>query len=144
MHKGTRHKMRKALIQAIYAYFMDTDNPRHVLQEALKTFKVGDDDRERGEEMFSDIIHHHDSLTISLSGALEHWDLDRIGIVERAVIFLALYELQYKPDVPMEVAIDEAVRLAKEFAGDDSARFVNGIIDAISSRLDASELQDPS
>lgn len=136
--------MRKALIQAIYAWFMDTDDPLRVLQEAFTTFKVSDDDRERGEEMFTAIMEHRDSLTSSLSGALDHWDLDRIGVVERAIIFLALYELRYKPDVPLEVAIDEAIRLAKEFAGDDSSRFVNGIIDAISSRPDVSEIQDRS
>ena len=136
--------MRKALVQAIYAWLMESDTPIHVLREAMTTFEVSADDRERGEEMFSAIIDHHESLAAYLSGALEHWDLDRIGFVERAIIFLALYELRHKPDVPLEVAIDEAIRLAKEFAGDDSARFVNGIIDAISTQIDTPDVQDHS
>ena len=136
--------MRKALVQAIYAWLMETDDPFHVLNKALDSFKVCEDDRIRGEEMFAAIMQRDDTLAEPLGSALEHWDLDRIGVVERAIIYLALYEILYKPDVPLEVAIDEAIRLAKEFAGDDSARFVNGIIDAISARIDTPGIQDPS
>ena len=58
------------------------------------------------------------------------WSLDRIAPLERSILRLALYELLHRPDVPAEVAIDEAVEAAKELCGRDAPGFVNGILAA--------------
>ena len=59
------------------------------------------------------------------------WDLDRIAPLERNVMRVALYEIEHSDDVPTEVAIDEAVEIAKEYCGADAPGFVNGILGAI-------------
>jgi N utilization substance protein B len=58
------------------------------------------------------------------------WDLDRIAALERNIMRVALYEMRYREDVPDEVAIDEAVNLARQFCGSDAPGFVNGILGA--------------
>jgi transcription antitermination protein NusB len=65
-----------------------------------------------------------------ISEAAEGWTADRLGAVERNVLRIALHELD-GDDVPDEVAIDEAVRLAKRYASDDAAKLVNGILGRI-------------
>jgi N utilization substance protein B len=63
------------------------------------------------------------------------WTLERMPVVDRTVLRVALFELLARPDVPTAVVIDEAVELAKRFSTDDSGRFVNGMLSAIARRL---------
>ena len=70
-----------------------------------------------------------------LDGLIERhatgWSLDRIAPLERSILRVALFELGHRPDVPAEVAIDEAVEAAKELCGTDAPGFVNGILGAV-------------
>jgi transcription antitermination protein NusB len=71
-----------------------------------------------------------DELDARISAASEAWTADRLGAIERNILRIALYELD-GDEVPDEVAIDEAVTLAKRYATDDAARLVNGILGRI-------------
>jgi N utilization substance protein B len=62
---------------------------------------------------------------------LEHWDLDRLSYIDRAIIRFSTYSLLFQKDVPDTVVINEAIDLAKMFGTDDSYRFVNGVLDGI-------------
>jgi transcription antitermination protein NusB len=74
----------------------------------------------------------------SLKAAAENWSLGRMPIVDRSVLRLAVYEMRYVDDVPVSVAINEAVELAKDFGGeDDSSRFVNGVLGRIAKEIEA-------
>ena len=59
------------------------------------------------------------------------WTLERMPAVDRAVLRIATYELLHEPDVPVAVAISEAVELAQQFSTDESGRFVNGLLSAV-------------
>lgn len=61
----------------------------------------------------------------------KNWDFSRISVVNKAILRLSVYALLYTWEVPKNVTIDEAVELTKEFESEESARFVNGILDAI-------------
>ncbi|HXT20856.1 MAG TPA: transcription antitermination factor NusB [Thermoanaerobaculia bacterium] len=61
----------------------------------------------------------------------EHWRLERMSVVDRNVLRLAVYELIYEPDVPKLVVLDEAIELAKRFGSEQSGRFVNGLLDGL-------------
>ncbi len=67
------------------------------------------------------------------------WELSRIAPLERNIMRVALYELRHREDIPAEVAIDEAVNLAKEFCGADAPKFVNGILGAAAAELGTDE-----
>jgi N utilization substance protein B len=71
----------------------------------------------------------------ALAGAAENWDLERMSIIDRNVLRIAIAELRYVEDVPWKVAIDEAVTLASRYGGSDSPRFVNGVLDALAHKL---------
>lgn len=66
-----------------------------------------------------------------LDAATRGWSIDRLGTVERAILRLALWELSERPDVPAEVAIDEAIELAKRYASAEAASLVNGVLGRI-------------
>jgi len=61
----------------------------------------------------------------------EHWDLNRMGVLDRNVIRMAVYEMLYRDDIPPVVSINEAVDIAKYFSSRESGRFVNGILDRV-------------
>lgn len=81
-------------------------------------------------ELAEGVVANADALDERITAAAEGWTADRLGAIERNVLRLAIHELD-SDDVPPEVAIDEAVELAKRYASDEAARLVNGILGRI-------------
>jgi len=82
------------------------------------------------------VSEHLDELNVLIVEALVNWRLERMHVLDRIVLRLAVYELCYQPDTPAKVVINEALELARNFCTDDSVRFINGVLDAIRLRLD--------
>jgi transcription antitermination protein NusB len=76
-----------------------------------------------------------EQLDAEISRLAKGWDLERIAALERNIMRVALYEMRHRDDIPTEVAIDEAVNLAREFCGADAPNFVNGILGAAAAEL---------
>ncbi len=76
-------------------------------------------------------LANRESSDALISGHAENWRLERMPVVDRNVLRLAVYELCHQRDVPAAVVIDEAIELAKKFGAEQSGRFVNGILDAL-------------
>ena len=72
-----------------------------------------------------------------IAGAAEHWRPSRMAIVNRLILRLAVYQMLHVPDVPPVVVINEAVELARRYGGEESSRFVNGVLDAIRKKIEA-------
>jgi N utilization substance protein B len=86
-------------------------------------------------ELVEGVQEHREELDRLISENAVGWDLDRIAPLERAILRTALYEILYRPDIPDEVAIDEAVETAKVYCGTDAPAFVNGILGGVMKRL---------
>jgi len=82
-------------------------------------------------ELAEGVEAHRDELDAIIAAHARGWDLGRIAPLERNVMRVALYEIEHCEDVPHEVAIDEAVGIAKEYCGSDAPGFVNGILGAV-------------
>jgi N utilization substance protein B len=74
---------------------------------------------------------HVDELDAAIAARAKGWTLARMPVLDLNVLRLGSFELAHRPDVPVAVAIDEAVELAKRFSTDDSGRFVNGVLSAL-------------
>jgi transcription antitermination protein NusB len=79
-------------------------------------------------ELIEGVETHRDELDTEIEGLARGWDLDRIAALEKSILRVALFELRHRDDIPDEVAIDEAVSLAKRYCGADAPGFVNGIL----------------
>ena len=75
------------------------------------------------------VAEHRDDLDARLVGYLKNWELGRLAVVDRNILRLALFEMLHRDDIPPVVSINEAIELAKTYGGDDSGKFVNGILD---------------
>jgi len=75
-------------------------------------------------------------LDAEIARLAQGWDLERIAALERNIMRVALYEMRHRDDIPAEIAIDEAVGIAREYCGADAPGFVNGILGAAAAELD--------
>jgi N utilization substance protein B len=85
------------------------------------------------------VDEHREEVDAMLRKYSEHWALERMPVVDRAVLRLGCYELGWEPDLPTGVVISEAVELAKQYSTKDSGRFVNGMLGRIAEDLRAPE-----
>jgi N utilization substance protein B len=76
-----------------------------------------------------------DSLDPLIAEAAEHWRIERMNVLDRLVLRLAVYELLEERSTPARVILNEALELARTFSGDESVPFINGVLDAIRRRL---------
>jgi transcription antitermination protein NusB len=86
-------------------------------------------------ELADGVEAHRAELDRLISENAVGWDLERIAPLERAILRVALFEILHRPDIPDEVAIDEAVETAKLYCGADAPAFVNGILGGVMKRL---------
>jgi len=138
MAPGSRRKARAFALQILYA----ADAAGGVDVEAATrawgdTFEIDVDDagREFARDLARKTIEYLPSVDEIIAGASKNWRLDRMARVDRNILRLAACELKYFLDVPVKVAINEAVELAKRFGTAESPAFVNGILDRVAAAL---------
>lgn len=90
--------------------------------------EITEQERDYMTVKFRDIIEKKSDIDGKISGVARGWKTVRMGKTDLAILRLAVYEMQYEESIPVKVAINEAVELAKKFGGDDSPSFINGIL----------------
>jgi N utilization substance protein B len=88
-------------------------------------------------ELLQGVEDHESELDSLLAEYSEHWSVERMPAVDRAVLRLGCYELAHEPEVPTAVVISEAVELAKQYSTEKSGRFVNGLLARIAEQVRA-------
>jgi N utilization substance protein B len=88
----------------------------------------------KAARLVAGVLAHLAELDHEIDAASEHWRVQRMPVVDRAILRLGLYELRYEPETPVAVIVAEAVRLAKTFSTERSGAFVNGVLAALVER----------
>lgn len=126
---GSRRQSREWALQFLFQRDYDRDD----IVQALEDFWTDKnaDSRSRGfaEEIIYAVEKRRDELDALISRYAEHWDVKRMGGVDRNVMRIALYEMLDRDDIPPVVSIDEAVEIAKVYSSNESGKFVNGVLD---------------
>ena len=93
------------------------------------TSQTGPIDRALVEQLIHGVFDHRAELDQMLAASSKNWRIERMALVDRNVIRLALYEIKFCPEVPVAVAINEAIELCKQFGSAEASAFVNGLLD---------------
>jgi N utilization substance protein B len=117
-----RSDQRRAAVVALYQSQVTDRPPEQLLDRDATPFT---------RELVDGTVREREALDELIERHAHGWALDRIAPLERNIMRVALYELLHRPDVPAEVAIDEAVEAAKELCSADAPGFVNGILGAV-------------
>ncbi|WP_018923826.1 transcription antitermination factor NusB [Salsuginibacillus kocurii] len=123
-----RRLARLRAIQALFQVDLIETDPNMAIKNVLE------DDEEQDDflvELVHGVIENLAVIDERLEKHMDHWTLDRLGNVDRAVLRNAVYEMLYREDIPLHVSVNEAIEAAKAFGGQESARFANGILSAI-------------
>lgn len=86
---------------------------------------------EHARELVQGTDRHRGEIDELIRGQADNWRLERMPVVDRNILRLAIYELLYQPEVPKLVVLDEAIELAKKYGSDQSGRFINGLLDGL-------------
>ena len=118
--------------------FISEFNTQKEMEEQLALYladieNLEESDRDYISRKYMNIMNHTDELDEKLNSISMGWKTSRMSRVDLTALRLAVYEMKFDEDVPVGVAINEAVELAKMFGGDDSGSFVNGILGKIAS-----------
>ena len=139
---GKRREGREAAVQFLYQLDLNRQTPEESaapfwdLRTAPGKEVTSAKTRAFTEQIVAGVTAHGDEIDERIKKCVANYDLHRIAPVDRNILRLAIYEMLYCPDVPPVVSINEAIEIAKRFGGDESGRFVNGILDRIRSELD--------
>jgi N utilization substance protein B len=87
------------------------------------------------DKLIRGVLENRPALDKSIQDHAENWDINRMAVVDRNILRLAIYEMLYRDDIPPIVSINEAVDVAKKYSTQDSGKFVNGILDKIKGEL---------
>ena len=139
---GTRRKSREAALQFLYqndfVAVADTGDEA-ALQDSYGLFcslyQVNRKARPYGFVLIKGVLSKLESIDAIIEKCATNWRLPRIAPTDRNLLRLAVYEMLHGEDVPPQVAINEAVEVAKRFGGKESPRFVNGVLDAVRAHL---------
>ncbi|TKD70061.1 transcription antitermination factor NusB [Pseudalkalibacillus hwajinpoensis] len=121
-----RHAREKA-IQVLFQIDVTDTDPREALEHVLSE---GEGDEFLSELVFG-TLENLEKIDEVIKENLVNWSFSRIGNVDRSVLRMASYEMVIRDDIPVNVSLNEAVELAKLFGGEESGRFVNGVLSKI-------------
>lgn len=129
---GPRRKARAIALKALYEIDSGKHKAEVVLKHLLADAGLTEENSAFVRELVSGVIKNQQELDRTIKKFAGAWPLDQIPAIDRNILRLAISELLTDNKVPVKVAINEAVELAKSFGGDNSARFVNGVLSSVS------------
>jgi transcription antitermination factor NusB len=135
---GRRRKAREVALQFLYQLDQhgETDPTLHET-EFWSRHPVDEETRAFASALVRGATSRHAQVDEIIAQYTEHWDLDRMAVVDRNILRLAVYELLDQGAVPPKVAINEAIEISKKFGTQESSRFINGVLDRVHRELRA-------
>jgi len=138
--KESRHRARESAVQMLYQWEVGRDpisevvltywahgpSVSHAVPDELRTFATS---------LANGVAGTVEAIDPMIGEAAENWRIERMNVLDRLILRLAIYEFLHQPETPAKVIINEALELARTFSTDDSVRFINGILDAVRKTL---------
>ncbi len=142
---ASRHLARSIAMQTLYEWDFTgmKGDIQKLIEKNINEFGPGLEDVNKDfiRTLTNGVLKHHNSIDQIITKAAPEWPLEQITMVDRNVLRLGLFELLYgnREEVPPKVAINEAIELAKNFSGESSGKFVNGVLGTVFRELEEQE-----
>lgn len=140
MHSAvTRRRARECALQFLFGLEFTGNSWKADIEDFWEHFPARPGARSYAELLIRGVCEQRQSLDDHITESLEKWSPDRVGRIERTILRMALFEMLHVPDVPIKVAMNEAIEVAKRFGSEESPRFINGVLDRVAQKLKADE-----
>jgi transcription antitermination protein NusB len=135
LEKESRHRAREAAVQMLYQWEVGKTSMFEVGQTfwtgPAASEPLGDEMRAFATRLATGVTGTVADLDPMIAEAAQNWRIERMNVLDRLILRLAIYEFLHEPETPAKVIINEALELARTFSTDDSVRFINGVLDAV-------------
>ncbi|MDP2917210.1 MAG: transcription antitermination factor NusB [Dehalococcoidia bacterium] len=131
--KGTRRKARAMALQALYEIDSVGHKAGEVLSRILAAGELSEENAEFVRNLVEGALQNRDNIDKRIKEFAPAWPLHQLSVIDRNILRLAIFEILIDNKMPVKVAINEAVELAKNFGSNSSSRFINGVLGSISS-----------
>ncbi len=131
MRKDARELVFKLIFE--YLFTEKTESETKVDLLISGEYQINEEDREYIDRVFAGVVADMDNLKNAIKEKSIGFDLERIFKTDLAIIVLALYEMKHEQDVPLKVAVNEALNLSKKFGSEKSGSYINGILASLAS-----------
>jgi N utilization substance protein B len=129
-----RRQARELVLKALYAHEILPREVDEIFGDLVEESGVVGDHLRFARGYIDLVLKNVDFLDREIAVLAENWDIERIALIDKLILRMALCEIHFMPDIPEKVAINEAIDLAKEYSTLESSAFVNGILDAALAR----------
>jgi len=129
---GKRRKARIAALQALFELDSVGHQPEQTIARQFGRFPPSTEVKEFAQELVTGVLTHKEQIDTTIENTAPAFPLDQLAVIDRNILRLAIYEILIDNRVPMRAAINEAVELAKDFGGEKSPRFINGVLGSVS------------
>lgn len=129
-----RTRARRQALQILYQREITGESVASILDSGSYNPEDGEPS-DFCRHLVTGVEQHQDEIDGNLTEISEHWSVPRMPTVDRSILRLATFEMLYVDEVPPSVSINEAVEMAKVYGGDDSSKFVNGVLGKLAERL---------
>jgi N utilization substance protein B len=130
-----RRKAREAVLQILYQKDMTGDKSPQIPDEYWRENPCPPDIMEFANALVKGTLENKQKIDSLIENNSENWLLSRMGVIDRNILRMAVYEMISGFDIPVKVTINEAIEIAKKFGTEDSSKFVNGVLDQINKAL---------
>jgi len=128
---GKRRRARECALQMLFQIDLTGVEAVEVYAQFWKAHVVEADVRSFSQDLVDGVQAAKTELDRRIERVAAHWKISRMAVVDRNVLRMALYEMGLRPETPVAVVFDEAIEVARRFGTEESARFVNGVLDAL-------------
>jgi len=139
-----RRKSREFALQVLYQLNITKQEAITALTQFQEHFSPNGEADEFLKRLVLGVLEHCQELDRLIEQYLENWRLDRINLIDRNILRMALFELLYCEEIPPKVTINEAIDLGKQYGSEDSGSFINGILDRIQNEAVRKPIQPKS
>ncbi len=123
-----RRQAREAALQSLYQVDVGGADPEKAMTDITELNGLSQEDLSFARELVLGSIGRLQEIDTIIAALSRDWNIERLARVDHNIMRMAIFEILYREDIPFGVAVNEAVELAKTFGGNDSGRFVNGIL----------------
>ena len=130
-----RREGRETAVQLLFSRDFCRDGAEPDVEDFFELHTAARGVRAHATALYSGVIAAQPEIDARIAAVLENFSMERLGVVDRNILRLAVFEMFHADDVPPVVIINEAIEIAKRLGGPDSGRFVNGVLDRLKSQL---------
>jgi transcription antitermination protein NusB len=129
-NKSHRRIVREKVLQILYAYEMNKESLQPLSLEILKDV-TDETDKAFAQELVRRVLTNIEALDERIIQRVTNWEMNRIALIDKILLRIGICELLHFPDIPPKVSINESIEIAKDYSTAGSAKFINGILDAV-------------